>query len=437
MKNNKKIMLFNATILVEGVLDDSSRDGIYFVAYNILKEFIKTNLFEIYFYCEPKYAAQFGKALCEDLKEFKNIKIMNMNLVKSSIFFLNKINHYNNKYKKLKQANKHKYIRRFYTKLKRGIFSLMNKLLKPFVNNYFKKQLPYVDIYFSPRDKVPNDIEKINNIKKYIVLHDLIPMVLPNRVIYPKGWFASLLKTITPNDHYFIVSEYTKKDFLRFYPEIISDINTTVTPPACSKVFQKVDEKDIFKAKEKYNIPVSKEYIFNLNSLDPRKNQIRIIRSFVSFIKKHKIEDLFLVIRGKDGLVCGNKKLKECIDNLEEYKNKIITIDYIDDEDLPSLYSGAKWFVYTSQYEGFGLPPLEAMSCGCPVITSNNTSLPEVVGDAGIMIDWGSDEQHIMAYEKYYFNEQFRSEMSKKGFERSKQFSWEKCVSTMIKVMTK
>ena len=79
------------------------------------------------------------------------------------------------------------------------------------------------------------------------------------------------------------------------------------------------------------------------------------------------------MIRGKDGLACGNKKLKEYIDNLEEYKNKIITIDYIDDEDLPSLYSGAKWFVYTSQYEGFGLPPLEAMSCGCPVITSNNT----------------------------------------------------------------
>lgn len=114
-------------------------------------------------------------------------------------------------------------------------------------------------------------------------------MVLPNRVIDPKGWFASLLETITPNDHYFMVSEYTKKDFLRFYPEIISDINTTVTPLACSKVFQKVDEKDIFKAKEKYNIPVSKEYIFNLNSLDPRKNQIRIVRSFVSFIKKHKI----------------------------------------------------------------------------------------------------------------------------------------------------
>ena len=101
------------------------------------------------------------------------------------------------------------------------------------------------------------------------------------------------------------------------------------------------------------------------------------------------------------------------------------------------MYSGAEWFVYTSQYEGFGLPPLEAMSCGCPVITYNNSSLPEVVGDAGIMIDWDSDEQHIQAYEKYYYDENYRKEMALKGLERSKLFSWEKCANQMIEVMTK
>ena len=98
------------------------------------------------------------------------------------------------------------------------------------------------------------------------------------------------------------------------------------------------------------------------------------------------------------------------------------------------MYSGAEWFTYTSQYEGFGLPPLEAMSCGCPVITSNNSSLPEVVGDAGIMIDWDSDEQHIEAYEKYYFNRELRAEFAQKGLERAKQFSWEKCVDVMVTI---
>ena len=113
-------------------------------------------------------------------------------------------------------------------------------------------------------------------------------------------------------------------------------------------------------------------------------------------------------------------------------KNRIIRAGYIDDEDLAPLYSGAEWFVYTSQYEGFGLPPLEAMACGCPVITSNSSSLPEVVGDAGIMIDWDSDEQHIQAYEKYYFDKKLRAKMSKKGLERSKLFSWEKTVDVIV-----
>ncbi|MFQ6726808.1 MAG: glycosyltransferase, partial [Alphaproteobacteria bacterium] len=89
------------------------------------------------------------------------------------------------------------------------------------------------------------------------------------------------------------------------------------------------------------------------------------------------------------------------------------------------------------QYEGFGMPPLEAMKCGCPVITSNNSSLPEVVGDAGIMIDWDSDEQHITAYEKYYFDKKYRDSMAKKGLERSKQFSWDKTVDIIINDINK
>ena len=83
------------------------------------------------------------------------------------------------------------------------------------------------------------------------------------------------------------------------------------------------------------------------------------------------------------------------------------------------------------------MPPLEAMQCGCPVITSNNSSLPEVVGDAGIMIDWDSDEQHIDAYEKYYFDENLRKENGRRGMERSKKFSWDMTVAKMIDVMKK
>ena len=169
-------------------------------------------------------------------------------------------------------------------------------------------------------------------------------------------------------------------------------------------------------------------------TLEPRKNLIRSVKTFVEFIKKHNIDDLVFVLGGGqwDHFI---GQLEKEVTDLGDFKSKIIKAGYVDDEDLAPLYSNAQWFVYTSRYEGFGLPPLEAMSCGCPVITSNNSSLPEVVGNSGIMIDWDSDIQHIEAYENYYFDEQLRKENSKKGLERAKEFSWEKCVDIMINVM--
>ena len=89
-------------------------------------------------------------------------------------------------------------------------------------------------------------------------------------------------------------------------------------------------------------------------------------------------------------------------------------------------------FVYPSLYEGFGLPVLEAMQCGCPVITSNVSSLPEVVGDASIQINPISDAEMIFAYEKMYFDADFREECKLKGLERAKLFSWEKCASELL-----
>ena len=103
---------------------------------------------------------------------------------------------------------------------------------------------------------------------------------------------------------------------------------------------------------------------------------------------------------------------------------------------LTPLYSGAEFFVYTSQYEGFGLPPLEAMKCGKAVITSNNSSLPEVVGDAGIMIDFDSLEHHIEAFEKLYFDLSLRKTYEQRALERAKEFSWERCVDVMVEKMS-
>ena len=188
--------------------------------------------------------------------------------------------------------------------------------------------------------------------------------------------------------------------------------------------------------RKKYHIPADKKYLFSLCSLEPRKNLIRSVRTFIKFIQKNKIDDLVFVLGGSSwgGFI---ERFDNEVPEYAEYKNKIIRAGYVDDEDMNALYSNAEWFVYTSQYEGFGMPPLEAMSCGCPVITSNNSSLPEVVGDAGIMIDYDSDEQHIEAYEKYYFDEKLRKKMAEKGLKRSKLFSWDKAAAIMAECFKK
>ena len=151
-------------------------------------------------------------------------------------------------------------------------------------------------------------------------------------------------------------------------------------------------------------------------------------------VLKNNIQDLVWVMGGGQYKSFSEQIKSESI-NSNLYDRCVLYAGYIDDNDLPILYSNAEWFVFTSQYEGFGLPPLEAMQCGCPVITSNNSSLPEVVGDAGILIDWNSEEQHIEAYEKYYFNEKLRKENSQNGLERAKTFSWTKTVNEMVGYM--
>jgi glycosyltransferase involved in cell wall biosynthesis len=119
-----------------------------------------------------------------------------------------------------------------------------------------------------------------------------------------------------------------------------------------------------------------------------------------------------------------------------EYKNKIVRLNYIDDADVNLLYSNSLFFTYLSRYEGFGIPPLEAMQAGTPVITSNNSSLPEVVGDASIMIDCENEKQCIEAFETFYYNESIRKNYIKKGIEQAKLFNWEKTVGKMTEAIT-
>ena len=410
--SKKRTLVFDASVIAENLGNGRGRSGIYFASYNILKKLIESGQFDISLYSgtENFDFVNFVK------REFgSNTRVC---ITNRYALFLSRMVLLDKKLRK----NRHNIL-----KLLLNVF-----VRKPvrFFGRYVK--MPHFDIAFSPIRVFPN---VINADRKYIILYDAIPLLLPN--YYPsvglkKHWFYNLTEYIKtkPDCKYFAISKSCKNDFVRLLNMNPDDI--TVIPLAANDNFyhEKNPEK-IKLAREKYNIPADKKYVFSLCTLEPRKNLIRAVKTFIEFIKKNKIDDMVFVLGGAhwDEFI---GKLEAEIDDLGKYKDKIIRAGYIDDADLAALYSGAEWFVYTSQYEGFGLPPLEAMQCGCPVITSNTSSLPEVIGDAGVMIDWDNDEQHIAAYEKYYFDKKYRDKMVMAGLKHSKEFSWKKTADIMI-----
>ena len=411
----KKInLLFDAAILAENDFKNAKRSGIFFVALNILKEFARDERINVYIYSSnKKISAKLTNILIKYFPD--NNFIMFYKEILTPLEYLHS-----------KLTCQYKEKKNLPTKLILFGVSALKKILP-------KKYIDYsnIDVYFSPVAAIPDEIKKIETIKKYTLLHDVIPVLYPEYFGNNKNyWFYKFIKELSADDYYFTNSENTKKDFIKYCPQLSPD-KITPTLLACSDNFkpEKEKTKDVLK---KYKLPTDKKYIFSLCTLEPRKNLIRAVKCFIEFVNKNDIKDMVYILGGGswDGFI---EKMENEIPDFEKYKHLILRAGYIDDEDLAPLYSGAEWFVYTSEYEGFGLPPLEAMSCECPVITSNNSSLPEVVGDCCIMIDFDSDEQHIKAYEDYYYNYNFRKENAIKGFKRAKTFSWKKCTDTMVK----
>ena len=247
------------------------------------------------------------------------------------------------------------------------------------------------------------------------MIHDIIPILEAGKVPTNKRlWCYRIYNTINKNDFYVTNSECTRKDVLKYFNLNEENIKTTLL--GADNYFKPLKD-----TKEKY--------IFSLCTLGKRKNLIFAIKNFFKFIEKNKIDDLKLVLAGG----VWDKFKKELIKTIGNFdQSKIEVLGYVKDEELPNLYSNALMFIYPSLYEGFGLPVLEAMKCGCPVITSNVSSLPEVIGQAGIQINPENDEELIKAYEKFYYDNFFRELCIERGLIRAKNFSWEKCASELL-----
>jgi len=276
------------------------------------------------------------------------------------------------------------------------------------LNQQLKRQ--QADLFFSP---VHEGIF-FPNVPQIVTVHDLIPLKYPELSPKWKYYYLYVLPfLLKQSQHIICVSEYTKQDIVQTYklnPESI----TVVYNGYDRNLFYPQANEEILR---KYNLD---QYLLYVGDMRFYKNLSRTLEAF----DRLPLKDYQFVITGKkDDFFY--PQIETQVTQLAA-RDRIIFLDYVPTEDLPGLYSMAQSLVFASLYEGFGLPVLEAMACGCPVITSNTTSIPEVGGDSVFYVNPLDVDNITQGMYQILTKIELRESLRQKGIERSQIFSWDK-----------
>jgi glycosyltransferase involved in cell wall biosynthesis len=261
-------------------------------------------------------------------------------------------------------------------------------------------------------------------------VHDMIPLLWPqwvtrkHRLVVTAAYYRLRQQVdivITP-------SEATKADVVRHLQ--INPQRIVVIPWGCDERFQPGGDPEHFAAvQQRYRLPA--QYLLFVGTLEPRKNLTTLLHAYAMVRAERRGKDVKLVVAGRTGWLYAD--IFDTVRTLA-LDEEVIFTGFVDDEDLPDLYRGAQLFVFPSLYEGFGLPILEAMASGVPVITSNVASMPEVAGDAAILIDPHDPKAIAAGIARILAEDQLRQEMIQKGLARARRFTWDSVAQQTLEV---
>ncbi|MBI5417931.1 glycosyltransferase family 4 protein [Candidatus Poribacteria bacterium] len=310
------------------------------------------------------------------------------------------------------------------------------------VNLPFTNALPYwdqiklplsindkkIDIFHHTKNVMPEFIK----CKSVVTIHDMAIFLFPKTFTFaPRTYYHYyIMRAIQKADLILTVSENSKKDIINLSK--IKEDKVKVVPNGVSEIYKKIDDIEKLK-KLRLALDLPEHMILYVGTIQPRKNVDILIRAFNNLKKSKKIPHK-LVIVGRRGWMVN--EIDSLIDELD-LKSEIKFIRSIQETELPIYYNLAEIFAYPSSYEGFGLTPLEAMACGAPVITSNVSSLPEVTGDAAVLIEPRNIEALTDALNTLITDSKLREELSQKGLQRSKQFSWKSSAKLTLEIYKK
>ena len=291
-----------------------------------------------------------------------------------------------------------------------------------------------VDILHCPANTGPLFLPR--QIKLVLTVHDVM-YLLPYEVLPPSPSLYQRLgriyrRWIVPRvakraDAIITVSHHSRQDILRFLQ--VSPERVYVIYEAPGYAFRpSLDKAKLKQVKQRYGI--QERFILALGGLDPRKNTTRILQAFKKFRQQSKGDYQLVIV----GLPRNGQRLFSRIAMEIGIADRIIFTGFVPEEDLVALYNGADVFLYPSLYEGFGLPVLEAMACGTPIIASTAGSIPEIAGGAALLIEPEDIEALALAIEQVLTDQALRQGLIARGFEHVKKFSWEKAAKELLAI---
>jgi glycosyltransferase involved in cell wall biosynthesis len=262
---------------------------------------------------------------------------------------------------------------------------------------------------------------------RVVTIHDAIPYIYPetstalDRLIY-RFWLPWIVRRL---DAIITVSQQSKDDIVRYLP--VDPQRVVVIPLAAGARYQPAPRAQIERVLDRYRIPAP--YILYVGSIEARKNLARLLEAYAR-LRRWSPQWRLVVVGARKW------KFSPVFDTVRRLglEPHVQFTGYVADDDLPALYSGADLFVFPSVYEGFGLPVLEAMACGTPVVTSNSSSLPEVAGDAALLVDPLDVEAIASGMRAVLSDHALRAELRRRGLDRARQFTWERTASDTIAV---
>lgn len=416
----KRQLIYDATLFVNAYETNLFRTGLYRVAERLLDQLWRSGQYDIWLYDTLGRERIMRQYI---LPQYADVNLLEQD---ASIYrvLTDKPLYWSDRLRKKQKTARSTISQKLYKVLKNLLvwyaksvrYCTTRKTIQPSQN------ARYVATYFP----IPRWVHD-KHIPATLIVHDLIPLIHPEW--FPAEVNKQMLHSIinsamVQRDRVVCVSESTRRDFLSFRPDFPAD-HVSVAHLAAASVFVPTSLSDDLRQR----LSIRDDYFLSVCTIEPRKNLQTVLDAYELLLQQSKSHLPQLVLTGAMGWKI--EGLLQHIRTLQSrYPNQIVVTGYISDTDLAQLYTGASVFVYPTLYEGFGLPPLEAMQCGCPVVCSNVSSLPEVVGDAGEMVEPTNVNALAEALMRTFRGDSVTQRQ--KALDRAKEFSWERMAQRVV-----